>query len=116
MQNAGLDYFQRRQAWRAGMGLRLRLLERWAQSHPLLGPATADRLAGILERLDQDTLSIAFVGEISRGKSELINAIWRINPPCAAGGPWTHNPVPHRNQIPPPVGPEPAASAPRQRR
>lgn len=76
MQNAGLDYFQRRQAWRAGMGLRLRLLERWAQSHPLLGPATADRLAGILERLDQDTLSIAFVGEISRGKSELINAIF----------------------------------------
>ena len=76
MQNAGVDYFQRRQAWRNGMGLRLRLLDRWAQSHALLGPANADRLAAILKRLDTETLSIAFVGEISRGKSELINAIF----------------------------------------
>ena len=76
MQNLGFDYFQRRQAWRTGMGLRLRLLERWAQSHELLTPENADRVANILSRLDSDTLSVAFVGEISRGKSELINALF----------------------------------------
>ena len=76
MQNLRSDYFQRRQAWRTGIGFRLRLLERWAQTHALLEPENADRIAGILRRLDGDTSSLGFVGEISRGKSELINAIF----------------------------------------
>jgi len=76
MQNLGLDYFQRRQAWRTGIGLRLRLMERWAQSHDLLNLESANRIADILSRLDSDTLSVAFVGEVSRGKSELINAMF----------------------------------------
>jgi len=76
MQNSRTDYFQRRQAWRTGIGLRLRLLERWARTHALIEPENADRIAGILTSLKSDTLSIGFVGEISRGKSELINAIF----------------------------------------
>ena len=76
MQNTRIDYFQRRQAWRTGIGLRLRLLERWAQTHALIEPENADRIAGILTGLSGDTLSLGFVGEISRGKSELINAIF----------------------------------------
>ena len=76
MQNLGLDYFQHRQAWRTGIGLRLRLMERWAQSHELLNLESANRIADILSRLDSDTLSVAFVGEVSRGKSELINAMF----------------------------------------
>ena len=76
MQNSRIDYFQRRQAWRTGIGLRLRLLERWARTHALIEPENADRIAGILTSLKSDTLSIGFVGEISRGKSELINAIF----------------------------------------
>lgn len=76
MQHAGVDYFHRRQAWRTGMGLRLRLLERWAQSNALLRPPNAERLTSVLKRLESDTLSIGFVGDISRGKSELINALF----------------------------------------
>ena len=76
MQNTRTDYFQRRQAWRTGIGLRLRLLERWARTHALIEPENADRIAGIWTGLKSDTLSIGFVGEISRGKSELINAIF----------------------------------------
>ena len=76
MQNSRIDYFQRRQAWRTGIGLRLRLLERWARTHALIEPENADRIPGILTSLKSDTLSIGFVGEISRGKSELINAIF----------------------------------------
>ena len=76
MQNLGLDYFQHRQAWRTGIGLRLRLMERWAQSHELLNLESADRIADILSRLDSDAVSVAFVGEVSRGKSEPINAMF----------------------------------------
>jgi hypothetical protein len=54
MQNLGLDYFQHRQAWRTGIGLRLRLMERWAQSHDLLNLESANRIADILSRLDSD--------------------------------------------------------------
>jgi hypothetical protein len=76
MQNTRIDYFQRRQAWRTGIGLRLRLLERWARTHALIEPENANRIAGILISLKSDTLSLGLVGEISRGKSELINAIF----------------------------------------
>lgn len=76
MQDTKIDYFQRRQAWRTGIGLRLRLLERWARTHALIEPENAGRIAGILTGLKSDTLSLGFVGEISRGKSELINAIF----------------------------------------
>ena len=62
MQYTDVDYFQRKQAWRTGMSLRLRLLERWAKSHALLSPTNAERLTGMLKRLETDTLSIAFVG------------------------------------------------------
>ena len=76
MQDTKIDYFQRRQAWRTGIGLRLRLLERWARTHALIEPENAGRIARILTGLKSDTLSLGFVGEISRGKSELINAIF----------------------------------------
>jgi hypothetical protein len=76
MSYLGMDYFQRRQAWRTGIGFRLRLLERWAQTHALIEAENADRITGILTSLESDTLSLGFVGEISRGKSELINAIF----------------------------------------
>lgn len=76
MSYLGMDYFQRRQAWRTGIGFRLRLLERWAQTHALIEAENADRITGILTSLESDTLSLGFVGELSRGKSELINAIF----------------------------------------
>jgi hypothetical protein len=42
----------------------------------LADQATDQRLGRLCERLVDDKLSIAFVAEFSRGKSELINAIF----------------------------------------
>ena len=75
MQSIDGDNFQRRQAWRSGLALRLRLLAQWCQSHALLNGAIASRLADIQKRLLSDDLTVGFVGEMARGKSELINAI-----------------------------------------
>jgi len=76
MESFGAYYFQRRQAWRSGLTLRLRLLVQWAQKHGLLEPTSAARIADMQRRLESDTVSIAFIGEMSRGKSELINAVF----------------------------------------
>ncbi len=76
MQHISGLYFQRRQAWRSGVALRLRLLAQWCQSHALLSPTNAARMADIQKRLVSDSVAIAFVGEMGRGKSELINAIF----------------------------------------
>jgi len=76
MEYLSADSFQRRQAWRSGLALRLRLLDQWCQSHALLSTAATSRLADVQRRLLSDSLTIAFVGEMGRGKSELINAIF----------------------------------------
>ena len=76
MESFGAHYFQRRQAWRSGLTLRLRLLVQWAQKHGLLEPASAARIADMQRRLESDAVSVAFIGEMSRGKSELINAVF----------------------------------------
>lgn len=70
------DYFQRRQAWRSGLALRLRLLTQWCQSHALLTTENASHIADIQKRLQSDSMVIGFVGEMGRGKSELINALF----------------------------------------
>jgi hypothetical protein len=76
MESFSAHYFQRQQAWRSGLTLRLRLLLQWAQKHGLLEPTSAARIADVQRRLEKDTVSIAFIGEMSRGKSELINAVF----------------------------------------
>lgn len=76
MESIDGEYFQRRQAWRSGLSLRLRLLAQWCQLHNLLSPANASRLADLQRRLLSDDLRVGFVGEMARGKSELINAIF----------------------------------------
>lgn len=74
MELFGADYLVREKAWRSGLALRLRLLAQWGQTHQLLQAASASRIESIQRRLDTDTVTLAFVGETSRGKSELINA------------------------------------------
>src|SRR3569623_1355393 len=48
----------------------------WTANADLSDAATEQRIARALVRLAEDKLSIAFVAEFSRGKSELINAIF----------------------------------------
>lgn len=62
--------------WRAQVAQALEDYRSWAQAAELLDGAAEQRVARALARLRDDRLSIAFVAEFSRGKSELINAIF----------------------------------------
>ena len=63
-------------AWRQGVVAALQDYRAWVTAAGLLDGATEARLAATLARLSDDKLSVAFVAEFSRGKSELINAIF----------------------------------------
>ncbi len=63
-------------AWRTGVTLRVRAYRQWLAENDLLDGQTDVRLTQLLDRLADDKLTIAFVAELSRGKSELINAIF----------------------------------------
>ncbi|WP_296945414.1 dynamin family protein [uncultured Massilia sp.] len=67
---------QRYGAWRARVAQALERYRGWAQSAGLLDAAAQQRLARALARLGDDRLTVAFVAEFSRGKSELINALF----------------------------------------
>ena len=62
--------------WRAKLSQGLARLSGWLSDNDL-GDAQSDlRLKQLLERLRDDKLIVAFVAEFSRGKSELINAMF----------------------------------------
>jgi hypothetical protein len=62
--------------WRAQVAQALEQYRGWAHAAELLDGAAEQRVARALARLRDDRLSVAFVAEFSRGKSELINAIF----------------------------------------
>src|SRR5512145_2337050 len=68
--------FQAYSAWRANVASRISAYRRWLQENELADAQTELRIASLLERLGDDKLTIASVAEFSRGKSELINAIF----------------------------------------
>jgi prefoldin subunit 5 len=68
--------FQHYGAWREGVVGALASYQMWVNAAELTDAATEQRIARALARLADDKLSIAFVAEFSRGKSELINAIF----------------------------------------
>ena len=68
--------FQQYSAWREGVTEALASYQMWVNAAELTDAATEQRIARALGRLADDKLSIAFVAEFSRGKSELINAIF----------------------------------------
>jgi GTP-binding protein EngB required for normal cell division len=63
-------------AWRARLAEALEQYRGWVGAAELLDGAAEQRLARALARVRDDRLSVAFVAEFSRGKSELINAIF----------------------------------------
>src|SRR5208282_5616769 len=71
-----VEKFQEYSTWRFTLRRAIEQYRGWLRdSH--LGDALADsRIARVLSRLDDDKLTIAFVAEFSRGKSELINSIF----------------------------------------
>lgn len=68
--------FEQYSAWRQGVVNALRNYQTWVAGAALTDAATDQRVARNLSRLEDDKLSVAFVAEFSRGKSELINAIF----------------------------------------
>ena len=62
--------------WRREFALRLKRLAEWMKDHDLLDAAVEERLHRLESRVRSDKVMVAFVAEVSRGKSELINAIF----------------------------------------
>ena len=62
--------------WRDDIGLLVGRLQGWLADGDLLDSQTEQRLRRIRGRLTEDKLVVAFVAEFSRGKSELINALF----------------------------------------
>ncbi len=63
-------------AWRTDLSAHLGRFQDWLTENELSDGQTDLRLTQLLERLREDRLNVAFVAEFSRGKSELINAIF----------------------------------------
>ena len=62
--------------WRDALAAAIVQLRQWLVDAQMLDPDAARRIDVALDRLAEDKLVIAFVAEFSRGKSELINAIF----------------------------------------
>ena len=70
------EQFEQHGAWRREFALRLKLLSEWMKDHDLLDAAVEERLLRLETQVRSDKVMVAFVAEFSRGKSELINAIF----------------------------------------
>lgn len=70
------EQFDLHGTWRREFALRLKLLAEWLNDHELLDAAVEERLRRLEAQVRVDKVMVAFVGEFSRGKSELINAIF----------------------------------------
>lgn len=68
--------FNQHGAWRREFSLRLKLLGDWMRDHDLLDAALEERLHRLEVQVRADRVMVAFVAEFSRGKSELINAVF----------------------------------------
>lgn len=68
--------FDAYRAWRDDVGRLNERLRAWLAESDLLDNESEQRLRHIQNRLAEDKLVVAFVAEFSRGKSELINALF----------------------------------------
>lgn len=71
-----VQHFSAYSRWRQAVSENLLNLHNWLAENELGDAQSELRLQQLLERLREDKLIIAFVAEFSRGKSELINAIF----------------------------------------
>ena len=68
--------FEQHGVWRKQFALRLRLLSEWLTDHDLMESGVRERLDQLHAQVKNDKIMVAFVAEFSRGKSELINAVF----------------------------------------
>ncbi len=69
-------HFEAYSAWREQLLQQVDGLRRWLHEQELNDAQLDLRIQHVLDRLKDDKLNVAFVAEFSRGKSELINAIF----------------------------------------
>lgn len=70
------EQFDAHGAWRREFAARLKQLADWLNGQDLMDAAIAERLQQLEAQMRSDKVMVAFVAEFSRGKSELINAIF----------------------------------------
>ena len=73
------QYFEAYSEWRTALASGVADLKSWLQGQELSDTQIDQRLEHVLSTLRDDKLYVAFVAEFSRGKSELINAIFFAN-------------------------------------
>ncbi|HSH89677.1 MAG TPA: dynamin family protein [Ramlibacter sp.] len=101
------DQFDQHGTWRREFALRLKLLSEWLKDHDLLDAAVEERLKRLETQMRSDKVMVAFVAEFSRGKSELINAIFfagykrRIMPASAGRTTMCPTELGYDNDVPP---------------
>lgn len=77
MDNDGLNHqVEAYDQWRKGISREIGHYQGWLNKNSLLSDEITEKLQGRIQRLKSDGLTIAFVGEFSRGKTELINALF----------------------------------------
>ncbi len=69
-------HFEAYSAWRSDLSDNIGDFRNWLNEQELNDGQTDLRIQHLLDRLHDDKLNVAFVAEFSRGKSELINAIF----------------------------------------
>ncbi|WP_168797271.1 dynamin family protein [Lampropedia aestuarii] len=62
--------------WRVEFAKELQVFSDWLEGKGLRNDSTMERLARLQEKTLEDKLTVAFVAEFSRGKSEMINALF----------------------------------------
>ena len=70
------EQFDQHGTWRREFALRLKLLGEWMKDNELLDAAVEERLKRLGTQVRSDKVMVAFVAEFSRGKSEMINAVF----------------------------------------
>ncbi|CDS51153.1 FIG00932860: hypothetical protein [Polaromonas sp. CG9_12] len=70
------EQFDQYGAWRREFALCLKRLAEWMKEQGLLNAAVEARMLKLESQVRSDKVMVAFVAEFSRGKSELINAIF----------------------------------------
>ncbi len=101
------EQFDQHGTWRREFALRLKLLSEWLRDHELLDAAVEERLRRLETQIRSDKVMVAFVAEFSRGKSELINAIFfagykrRIMPASAGRTTMCPTELGYDSEVPP---------------
>lgn len=89
-----VSHFEAYADWRRRLSAAISSYHDWLAGEELVDAQVDLQFQQLLERLHQDKLVVAFVAEFSRGKSELINAIFfRLRPAAAALFGGTHHHV-----------------------